>query len=234
MSDEISSALVLDIAFDAFLAIDSQGLIREWNSKAERLFGWSREEAAGRPAHCIVPERHRADFEEKLLQGGSIITTGVRRNGTEFPAELSAARTPEGLVSFVRDLSPLPSSEAEELRGILNSLEDGYTEVDLRGRYLFVNEAYCRMFHRTREEVCSTSYKQYFDPEPAAQFKKIFGSVYESGKPVKAVEIEYKAGHFIELSVSLKRNAAGQPTGFLTLTRETTERKRHEQELAAA
>jgi len=108
------------------------------------------------------------------------------------------------------------------------------SEVDLKGRYLFVNEAYCRMFHRTREEVLSTSYKQYFDPEAGAHLKKIFTSVYESRQPVRAVEMEYKPGQFVEVSVSLKRNAAGQPTGFLSLTRETTQRKRHEQELAAA
>ena len=231
MSDEISSAL-LDIAFDAFVAIDSQGLIREWDSKTERLFGWSREEAVGRPADCLVPERYRPEFEEKLRQGGSIITTGLRRDGSEFPAELSAARTPGGLISFVRDLSAAP--EAEDLRGILNSLEDGYTEVNLKGQFLFVNDAYCRMFHRTREELLSTSYKQYFDPEAGARLKKIFKSVYASGQPVRAAELEYKPGQFVEVSVSLKRNAAGQPTGFLTLTRETTDRKHYEQELAAA
>ena len=124
--------------------------------------------------------------------------------------------------------------QVEEHRGILNSLEDGYTEVDLKGNFVFANDAYCRMFHRSADELRSTSYKQYFDPEPAARLKRIFRTVCETGQPVRAAELEYKKARFVEVSVSLKRNAAGEGIGFLALIRETTERKLRERELAAA
>jgi PAS domain S-box-containing protein len=250
MPDEIPlTAQILDIAFDAFVAVDLQGRIADWSSKAEAIFGWSRAEAIGQPAHFVVPERHHGAYDSGLRgllsadralgANPPVITTCVRRDGTEFPVEVASALTPAGLISFVRDLSGQRRleealREAEERRGILNSLEDGYTEVDLKGNYQFVNDAYCRMFHRTREEVLSTSYKQYFEPEAAARFKKIFRTVYETGQPVKAAELEYKPGRFIEVSVSLRRNAAGKAIGFLTLTRETTERWLRERELAAA
>ena len=249
MSDEISSPAqhaILDIAFDAFVAVDSQGLITGWNSKAEAMFEWPPPEAIGRPAHCMVPERHRHAFEAGLrrllsserrrVPDRPVHTTCVRRDGSEFPGELALARIPAGLACFVRDLSERKQLErqAEEHRGILNSLEDGYTEVDLKGNFQFVNDAYCRMFHRSPGDVTSTSYKQYFDPEAARRLKQIFRTVYETGQPVKAAELEYKPGRFVEVSVSLKRNAAGEAIGFLSLTRETTERKLHEQELAAA
>jgi PAS domain S-box-containing protein len=233
MPDEMPSSVLRDIAFDAFVGLDVEGLISEWNLKAERTFGWTREEAIGRPVTILVPERRQAAFETRLRQAGSMAATCVRRDGAEFPAELSVARTPTGLVSFVRDLSAM-APQAEDVKSILNCLEDGYTEVDLKGNYRFVNDAYCRMFHRTREEVLRNSYKQYFDPDASARLKTIFRSVYDSGQPVRAAEIEYKPGKFVEVSVSLKRNLAGEPAGFLTLTRETTERKVHEQELAAA
>jgi PAS domain S-box-containing protein len=230
---------ILDIAFDAFVAIDSQGLIVDWNERAEATFGWSRAEALGRPALFMVRERDQQAFECGLRSDTRVLTTCVRRDGSEFPAELAIARVPGGLISFVRDLSGRIQLEealrrAEDHRGILNSLEDGYTEVDLKGNYVFSNDAYCRMFNRTLDELRSSSYRQYFDPGAGSRLKQIFRTVYETGQPVRAAELEYKPGRFVEVSVSLKRNVAGEAIGFLSLTRETTERKLRERELAAA
>src|SRR5580704_11723161 len=140
MSDEAPSPehqevdrSILDLAFDAFVAIDPQGLIIDWNSKAEAMFGWSRTEALGQSALILAPERDRHAFESALRSDQSLLTTCIRRGGTEFPAELAIARTPESLISFVRDLTgPIQLEEAlrraEDHQSILNSLEDGYTE----------------------------------------------------------------------------------------------------------
>jgi signal transduction histidine kinase len=64
--------------------------------------------------------------------------------------------------------------------------------------------------------------------------RELYKKVYKTGVPIKAFEYEYSPGRFCEIAVSLKRAANGQPTGFVTLTRDTTERKRIEQELARA
>src|SRR5580698_1463113 len=109
MPDEKSSLderVILDIAFDAFVEVDSLGLITGWNSKAEHTFGWSRPEAIGQPANFVVPERHRGAFESglrTLLESEHhrqtdrpIVTTCLRRDGREFPAELAVARVRHG------------------------------------------------------------------------------------------------------------------------------------------
>ena len=244
---------MLEIAFDAFVEVDSEGIIREWNSRAERIFGWSRVEAIGQPSHIIVPERRRHAYEfdvQKFLTPGNeqllakpIPMRGIHRDGREFPAELaiSPVRRADGcgLIAFVRDLSEhrrLENAvrEGAEYRAILNSIEDGYSEVDLNGKYLFVNDAYCRMFNRTREEVFGESYKEFFDAERMTLIRKVFQTVYETGNPVNAYELEYKPGRFVEMSISLKRNEKGNPVGFLVVTREVTPRKLFERELAQA
>jgi signal transduction histidine kinase/CheY-like chemotaxis protein len=64
--------------------------------------------------------------------------------------------------------------------------------------------------------------------------RELFKRVYNTREPVRSFEFEYLSGRFCETTISLKCTENGQPTGFVTLTRGTTERKRHEQELAHA
>ena len=97
-----------------------------------------------------------------------------------------------------------------------------------------MNDSYCRMFNRTREEATSQEYQNVTHRPVGLDIRAIFRKVYDTGVPVTAFEYEVSPGRFVEISVSLKRGGNGQPTGFVVLTRDTTERKRHEEELAAA
>ena len=95
--------LIIETANDAFVAMDSTGLIIDWNRAAARVFGWSRDEALGRPvAELIVPpplrEAHRAGIA-RLLAGEPprmlnerIEIAAMRRDGTEFPVEITITR----------------------------------------------------------------------------------------------------------------------------------------------
>ena len=88
---------IIDTAYDAYFAIDAQGLILEWNKQAETMLGWTREQAVGMSlAQIVVPEQqtnHR-DIQQLLTNADSpvldrgIEITARQRNGFEFPAEL--------------------------------------------------------------------------------------------------------------------------------------------------
>ena len=91
---------IIETASDAFIAIDSDGRIEEWNAQAERMLGWSREEALGEClADLAVPERyreaHKAGLKRYLIEGhGPVINrrieiTALDRNDREFPIELT-------------------------------------------------------------------------------------------------------------------------------------------------
>ena len=143
--------------------------------------------------------------------------------------------------AFAKSLASL--SHAEELRrlaeyrvALLNSLEDAYIELDVKGNVQFVNDAYCRMFGRTREQIFDPSYnyRNFYTPDRRAFVRSLFQKVYATGEPVRGVEFEYTDGRFCEMTVSLKRDPGGEPAGFQTIVRDTTERKHHEQELARA
>ena len=118
---------LVDTALDAVLIIDEQGWITEWNPQAEAMFGWRREEAVGqRLSEMVIPMRYRSDHEKGLrrfLTSGegpilnrSIEIEAVRRNGSEFPVELSVAAFRIGgtwaFSGFVRDITERKRAEA--------------------------------------------------------------------------------------------------------------------------
>ena len=109
----------LQAALDAVVVADASGCVVEFNPAAERIFGYSREEALGRTmAELIVPpslrERHTRAFArfietgEARLLGRRIELTGMRADGSEFPVELALSRAegePLLICGAVRDLS---------------------------------------------------------------------------------------------------------------------------------
>lgn len=117
--DETARAL-MDAALDAVVVIDGQGLVIGWSKNAETVFGWRRDEAMGRPvAELIIPERYRAAHAAGLehfrvtgegrVVGQRLEIEALRRDGSEFPVELSITRvgTPGGFVAsaYLRDIT---------------------------------------------------------------------------------------------------------------------------------
>jgi diguanylate cyclase (GGDEF)-like protein/PAS domain S-box-containing protein len=120
---DAQSRMIIDTAMDAYIAIDSWGRICDWNQEAARMFGWTAEEIMGRrltdtvippqyrEAHRNGLERLRAGSADEVL-GRMLELSALRRDGTEFPIELTIWRTPgdeseDGphFSSFMRDIT---------------------------------------------------------------------------------------------------------------------------------
>jgi two-component system cell cycle sensor histidine kinase/response regulator CckA len=121
---------VLDCAFDAIVTMDGAGAIVSMNTAAERMLGYSREEAEGRElAALIIPvelrEEHRRAVERDFsgaptrIVGQRLELEAVRADRTRFPIELSVSRidSPGGLfyIAWIRDISERRRTE-EALR----------------------------------------------------------------------------------------------------------------------
>lgn len=119
---------VLDTALDAYIRMDQQGRISEWNLMAERTFGWDRDEAIGQPlADLIIPaeqrEAHREGLARYLATGEApllnrrIEVEALRRNGERFAVELTIlaveARNRREFSAFLRDLTERKEAEAQ-------------------------------------------------------------------------------------------------------------------------
>ena len=122
---------IIDSALDAFVGVDAQGRITDWNPRAEEIFGWTRQEALGRTvADTIVPPRFRQAHEEgmrRFSQAGRSDVVGkrlqlfaMRRNGDEFPVEMTIGLINAGSTyffgTFIQDISVRKQIEDELAR----------------------------------------------------------------------------------------------------------------------
>ena len=123
----------------------------------------------------------------------------------------------------------------DKYRTILENIEEGYYEVDIKGNFTFFNDSMCRILGYPQEEMMGMNNRQFTDKENAKKLFKTFNEVYRTGESTKEFDwqIIRKDGtkRFIEVSVSLQKNSSGKPIGFQGIARDITERKRAEEAL---
>jgi diguanylate cyclase (GGDEF)-like protein/PAS domain S-box-containing protein len=143
--------------------------------------------------------------------------------------------------SIIHDITERKQAEEalrqseEKYRTILETIEEGYCEVDLTGNFTFFNDSMCRIFGYPKEELMGMNNRQYTDRENAKKLYQAFQQVYRTGVPHRGYgyEIIRKDGtkRHVETSVSLRNDASGNPIGFRGVARDITERKQFERVL---
>jgi len=119
---------VVDTAIEAIITVDSRGNIVSWNHAAETMFGYRADESAGKRPTLIIPERLRKDLENEMnlivstgksdIIGKTVECSGLRKDGSEFPMELSLAtwktREETFFTIIVRDIIERKRAEEEQ------------------------------------------------------------------------------------------------------------------------
>lgn len=156
---------VLDAATDAVLGVDASGAIMFINDAAATMFGYAKSELVGCSIETLVPRRYRMAHPARRAgygrhpvpraMGGGLDLTAVRRDGSEFPAEvsLSSVQTPRGPVvtALVRDMSEHHAAEAarrmadERLRVLFENSPAGQAEATMDALLVRVNSTLARM-----------------------------------------------------------------------------------------
>ena len=163
---EYGSAGLLEAAPDAIVGVNAQGLIVLVNAQAERLFGYSREQLRGQPIELLVPEdvraahpgyrqRYERDAHPRPM-GAGMQLSGRRKDGSQFPAEisLSSIDTEDGVLvsAAVRDVSDRVRAEAK-FRSLLEAAPDAIVGVTADGRISLINAQTERLFGYRRDEL---------------------------------------------------------------------------------
>lgn len=120
---------VVETARDAIISVKTDDQIVFWNRGAELMFGYTADEVLYRKATMLLPERYRRQFEQQAVPADLSIreVAGIRKDGTEFPMEVSQAtwKTKEGTfyTAIIRDITERKRSE-ESLRSSEQRLRD--------------------------------------------------------------------------------------------------------------
>lgn len=253
---------VVQSTSDAIILADGNGRIVFWNKGAQRMFSYTEDEVMGKPLTMIMPSRYREAHHQGLEQiktsgegcvtGRTLELHGLRKDGSEFPLELSLAtwRTPEGLFfgGIIRDITERKRIEAvlEQLRRqhelLLNSAGEGIYGLDRRGNTTFVNPAAARMLGWVAEDLIGRCMHLVL------HHTRVDGSPYPSDScpiyatlkdgSVRSVEDEVfwrKDGTSFPVEyVSTPIREDGEITGAVVVFKDITERKRVEEALASS
>lgn len=117
----------------------------------------------------------------------------------------------------------------EKYRTIIENIEDGYVELDLKGNFIFFNDAISKIHGYSRIELLKLNYRDIMDEENAQKIYDIYNQVFTTGKPEKEFEYEIiaKKGQRrnLETSISVIKNNAGRVVAFRGIVRDKTAHK---------
>ncbi|MFX1571539.1 MAG: PAS domain S-box protein [Promethearchaeota archaeon] len=123
----------------------------------------------------------------------------------------------------------------KKYRKIIENIEDGYFEVDLRGNYTYVNDYTCRYLGIPKKELLGKNYTTLVDKDTIEEIYKIFNNVYENDLPKGTFESQVLRSdgslRTFEGSFYLRYDSSGRKVGFYGFTRDITEKKEAEKKL---
>lgn len=251
---EIKYRSVLDNIEEGYYEVDLAGNFTFFNDSLCRIWEYPKKELMGLNYRQYVDEESADKFFQSFNQ---VFKTGkpvrefywqiTRRDGAtkHLEASVSLRRdsrgTPTGFHGIMRDVTERKQMEEslrlneEKYRAMIETIQDGYFEVDLTGAFTFVNDVICRHMRYSREELLGLGNRQFQDRVNARKAYEAFVNVYNTGIPVKAFEMEVirKDGtkQISEVSISLIRDSRGQPVGFRGISRDICDRKEMEESL---
>jgi two-component system cell cycle sensor histidine kinase/response regulator CckA len=236
---------------EAIVLVDSESNFINVNNEFTRLFGYTLDEVRGQCLDdLLVPDHLHNEgvaITQKIAKGNRITHETVRQRKDGTLVDVSILGTPIeieegqiGVYAIYRDITEQKRAERalkeseEKYRTILETIEEGYYEVDLAGRFTFVNDSLCNILGYPRKKLMGMNNRDYTTPKASKRIYGIYNQVFRIGKPAKNVDFEIirKDGSLrsVELSASLMNDSDNKPVGFRGVVRDVTDYKLNELE----
>ncbi|MCX7017661.1 MAG: PAS domain S-box protein [Candidatus Sumerlaeota bacterium] len=251
-------AAIVTSSDDAIIGKTLDGIITSWNSGAERIYGYSAEEAIGRPIDMLIPAdcpMTMGMILDRMRAGASaerLLTTRKRKDGRQIDVLLTVSPIKDedghitGLATIARDVTEQRQAERalmeseEKLRSITASALDAIIMMDQEGCVSFWNDAAERIFGYTRDDIIGRNLHDLLAPEQyhethhkAFPLFKAQGQGNALGKSLELSGLRKNGEEFpLELSLAaLKLRGQWNAVGIV---RDITLRKQAEMEIKVA
>jgi PAS domain S-box-containing protein len=251
-SEEKYRAILQSIE-ELYYEVDLAGNLAVSNNSMTAILGYSKDELIGMNHRRYMDEEtaekvyrtfnqvYRTGIPTKAFDWELIRKDGARRIlETSVSLMRDSKGRPIGFYGIGRDITERKKAEAilreseEKYRTTLQSIEEGYYEVDLAGNLTFFNNALVRFSGYSKEELMGMNNRRFMTEEAARKMFQVSNEVYRTGEPANPFDWEMirKDGtkRFIEASVSPVQDSKGQPIGFRGIARDVTDRKQIEEQ----
>jgi PAS domain S-box-containing protein len=245
---------ITDSTQDAIILVDDDGKIAYWNPAATKIFGYTKEEAIGKQAHTLLTTKNvHKDFLKRFTEfkrkgedsafTKTLELTAIRKDGTEFPIELS--RSPAKIkgawfsVGIIRDIAERKNmevalQESEKLfRSVVSNSLTGILILDDKFRIIYANDEIMHLGGYSKEEVVGQEFTKFLDPatKKLVQDRYLRRQKGENVPPHYEFKIVTKNGETrdVEAKASVIRYMCGRTCSIAQLL-DVTERKKMEEE----
>jgi PAS domain S-box-containing protein len=239
-------AQILDLANDTIFVRDSHDQITYWNKGAQRVYGWTREEALGRVSHLLLQTKFPQPLDEinaRLMALGHWEgeLTHVRRDGQVLTVLSRWALQPDDngkpprVIEMNYDITERKKTEdilrisEERFSSAFEHATTGMALISLDGRWMKVNQAICDALGYTEEELTSKTFQDITHPDDLeidlANVRKVITGEITHYKMEK--RYFHKDGHIVWalLGVSLLRDKQDNPLYFISQIEDISEMK---------
>jgi PAS domain S-box-containing protein len=241
-------AHLLDSVNDAVIASDEKFILKSWNPAAEKLYGWTAEEVLGKSWLEIVHSENigktRGEVIQTLVETGRVHTDLIvyRKDGRPLQVESDVIAlkddtdTISGYLSVNRDVTERKENEAklQYQANLLAKVNDAVITSDEKFMLRSWNPAAEKMYGWKAEEVLGKSGQEVLRSEfIGVERAKAIAGLVETGQ-LHAELIQYDKDDqpiYVEGDVIALKDDAGNTTGYLSVNRDITERKRAENEI---
>jgi len=203
---------IFNAAPDAIIVIDKEGVIVNWNPKAETLFGWKPEEVTGRLlSETIIPHRYReahtAGIKHFLQTGeGPVLNKAIEiqalhKNNVELDVALSISpalvNEKKLFIGFIRDITEQKKAEEQisaSNKRFITVFNISPVAITINGedrKFMYVNDAFAEISGYKKEEVIGKTSTELLITSTGEQAKRI-NQVQEAGGKAKGIEIKIR------------------------------------------